>query len=90
LFLSCTSNRRKLAFDILEDIRKWTEQACYATGCIMAGFGDLSFDLSGYSAALISCALQTTYLLLVERSGTEKGEQLMGSEEELLTVTEKF
>lgn len=43
------------------------------SGCIMAGFGDLSFDLSGYSAALISCALQTTYLLLVERSGTEKG-----------------
>lgn len=43
------------------------------SGCIMAGFGDLSFDLSGYSAALISCALQTSYLLLVERTGTEKG-----------------
>lgn len=40
----------------------------------MAGFGDLSFDLSGYSAALISCALQTSYLLLVERTGTEKGQ----------------
>lgn len=39
----------------------------------MAGFGDLSFVWSGYSAALISCALQTTYLLLVERTGTEKG-----------------
>jgi len=43
------------------------------SGCIMAGFGDLSFVWSGYSAALISCALQTTYLLLVERTGTEKG-----------------
>jgi solute carrier family 35 protein len=40
----------------------------------MAGIGDLSFEWSGYSAAFISCALQTTYLLLVERSGSEKGE----------------
>lgn len=40
----------------------------------MAGLGDLSFDFSGYSAALMSCALQSTYLILVERSGTEKGE----------------
>lgn len=39
----------------------------------MAGFGDLSFVWSGYFAALISCVLQTTYLLLVERTGTEKG-----------------
>lgn len=39
----------------------------------MAGLGDLSFDWRGYSAALTSCALQSTYLLLVERSGTEKG-----------------
>eukprot|EP00850_Spirogloea_muscicola_P010343 SM000060S19675 [mRNA] locus=s60:512391:514787:+ [translate_table: standard] len=43
------------------------------TGCILAGLGDLSFDLYGYSAALTSCALQTTYLLLVEQSGCEKG-----------------
>ncbi|KAG0622179.1 hypothetical protein M758_3G077600 [Ceratodon purpureus] len=43
------------------------------SGCLMAGFGDLSFDLSGYSAALMSCALQSTYLILVERSGSEKG-----------------
>ncbi|CAM6029770.1 hypothetical protein CY35_13G113800 [Sphagnum magellanicum] len=43
------------------------------SGCIMAGIGDLSFEWSGYSAAFISCALQTTYLLLVERSGSEKG-----------------
>jgi len=50
------------------------QHMCFAIGCIMAGFGDLSFDLRGYSAALISCALQTSYLLLVERSGTEKGQ----------------
>ncbi|KAH8941704.1 hypothetical protein BDL97_14G058900 [Sphagnum fallax] len=43
------------------------------SGCIMAGIGDLSFEWSGYSAAFISCALQSTYLLLVERSGSEKG-----------------
>nr|XP_024379900.1 UDP-galactose/UDP-glucose transporter 7-like isoform X2 [Physcomitrium patens] len=43
------------------------------SGCLMAGLGDLSFDFSGYSAALMSCALQSTYLILVERSGTEKG-----------------
>ncbi len=47
---------------------------CDSTGCIMAGIGDLSFEWSGYSAAFISCALQSTYLLLVERSGSEKGE----------------
>jgi len=47
---------------------------CVSTGCIMAGIGDLSFEWSGYSAAFISCALQSTYLLLVERSGSEKGE----------------
>lgn len=42
-------------------------------GCILAGLGDLSFDAMGYAMALSSCALQTTYLLMVERSGTEKG-----------------
>lgn len=45
----------------------------YVSGCVMAGLGDLSFDWRGYSAALTSCALQSTYLLLVERSGSEKG-----------------
>ncbi|CAM6128595.1 unnamed protein product [Calypogeia fissa] len=42
-------------------------------GCIVASFGDLSFDLVGYTLALTSCVLQTTYLLLVEKSGSEKG-----------------
>lgn len=42
-------------------------------GCILAGLGDLSFDAIGYMMAMTSCALQAAYLLLVERSGTEKG-----------------
>eukprot|EP00271_Cylindrocystis_brebissonii_P009103 TRINITY_DN23753_c0_g1_i1.p1 TRINITY_DN23753_c0_g1~~TRINITY_DN23753_c0_g1_i1.p1 ORF type:complete len:373 (+),score=66.26 TRINITY_DN23753_c0_g1_i1:458-1576(+) len=42
-------------------------------GCILAGLGDLTFDAMGYLMALTSCALQTTYLIMVERSGTEKG-----------------
>ncbi|KAG6557127.1 hypothetical protein Mapa_001054 [Marchantia paleacea] len=42
-------------------------------GCIIASLGDLSFDLIGYSMALISCVLQTTYLIFVEKSGSEKG-----------------
>lgn len=42
-------------------------------GCIMAGFGDVTFDGWGYMWALVSCLLQTSYLLLVERSGTDKG-----------------
>eukprot|EP00249_Psilotum_nudum_P018269 c26722_g1_i1 orf=769-1857(-) len=42
-------------------------------GCIIAGLGDLSFDPLGYFMALTSCVLQSTYLILVERSATEKG-----------------
>ncbi|KAL3693671.1 hypothetical protein R1sor_007322 [Riccia sorocarpa] len=42
-------------------------------GCIIASLGDLSFDLLGYSMALASCVLQTTYLIFVEKSGSEKG-----------------
>eukprot|EP00897_Mesotaenium_endlicherianum_P008855 jgi/Mesen1/7999/ME000425S07197 len=43
------------------------------SGCVMSGLGDIAFDPRGYLWALTSCALQTTYLLLVERSGSEKG-----------------
>lgn len=42
-------------------------------GCIIAGLGDLSFDLLGYLMALTSCGLQSTYLILVEKSGKEHG-----------------
>ncbi|KAJ7537820.1 hypothetical protein O6H91_11G023300 [Diphasiastrum complanatum] len=42
-------------------------------GCFIAGIGDVSFDILGYSMALISCVLQTTYLTLVEKSGSDKG-----------------
>lgn len=42
-------------------------------GCLIAGIGDFTFDLKGYACALMSCGLQTGYLLLVERTGAEKG-----------------
>lgn len=42
-------------------------------GCIIAGLGDLSFDPLGYFVALSSCGLQSTYLILVEKSGKEQG-----------------
>ncbi|KAJ0031588.1 hypothetical protein Pint_12588 [Pistacia integerrima] len=44
-----------------------------AAGCIIAAIGDFSFDLFGYSLALISVFFQTMYLVLVEKSGAEDG-----------------
>jgi len=44
-----------------------------AIGVIIAGLGDFSFDLFGYSMALTSVFFQTMYLLLVEKSGAEDG-----------------
>lgn len=44
-----------------------------AVGCIIAGIGDFSFDLFGYSMALTSVFFQTAYLVLVEKSGAEDG-----------------
>ncbi|GIL72333.1 hypothetical protein Vretimale_3998 [Volvox reticuliferus] len=38
-------------------------------GCVVAGIGDLSFDLMGYVFALMSCTMQAAYLLLVEFQG---------------------
>lgn len=42
-------------------------------GCFFAGAGDLGFDMMGYVFAVISCLLQSAYLIQVERSGSEKG-----------------
>ncbi|KAJ4707717.1 putative UDP-sugar transporter [Melia azedarach] len=44
-----------------------------AAGCVIAALGDFSFDLSGYSMALVSVFFQTMYLVLVEKSGAEDG-----------------
>ncbi|KAL9239808.1 hypothetical protein vseg_014092 [Gypsophila vaccaria] len=44
-----------------------------AAGVIVAALGDFSFDLFGYSMALISVFFQTMYLVLVEKSGAEDG-----------------
>uniref|UniRef100_A0A0D9WMS3 Sugar phosphate transporter domain-containing protein n=1 Tax=Leersia perrieri TaxID=77586 RepID=A0A0D9WMS3_9ORYZ len=47
---------------------------CTATGVLIAALGDFSFDLYGYSMALISVFFQVTmYLILVEKSGAEDG-----------------
>ncbi|PNW70042.1 hypothetical protein CHLRE_17g703250v5 [Chlamydomonas reinhardtii] len=40
-------------------------------GCVVAGIGDLSFDMLGYLFALLSCTMQAAYLLLVEFQGEE-------------------
>ncbi|GAQ86442.1 hypothetical protein KFL_002890090 [Klebsormidium nitens] len=42
-------------------------------GTFIAGVGDIRFDMTAYGLAFMSCVLQATYLLLVERSGGEKG-----------------
>jgi len=42
-------------------------------GCIVAGAGDLRPSPRGYCFALMSCTLQATYLILVERTGAERG-----------------
>ncbi|CAG9461052.1 unnamed protein product [Pedinophyceae sp. YPF-701] len=47
--------------------------ALIVSGCVVAGLGDLTFDLLGYIYALSSCVLQASYLLVVEKSGVERG-----------------
>ncbi|KAK3255046.1 hypothetical protein CYMTET_35759 [Cymbomonas tetramitiformis] len=42
-------------------------------GTLVAGIGDLSFDLKGYAMACTSCLLQSTYLLCVQKTGVENG-----------------
>lgn len=44
-----------------------------AAGVVIAGLGDFSFDLFGYSMALSSVFFQTMYLVMVEKSGAEDG-----------------
>eukprot|EP00271_Cylindrocystis_brebissonii_P005046 TRINITY_DN16997_c0_g1_i1.p1 TRINITY_DN16997_c0_g1~~TRINITY_DN16997_c0_g1_i1.p1 ORF type:complete len:393 (+),score=71.88 TRINITY_DN16997_c0_g1_i1:881-2059(+) len=44
-----------------------------AGGCLIAAIGDFSFDLKGYSMALLSVGFQTAHLVLVEKSGAEQG-----------------
>lgn len=46
---------------------------CTALGVLVAALGDFSFDLYGYSMALISVFFQTMYLILVEKSGADDG-----------------
>ena len=39
----------------------------------VAGYGDLEFDPAGYVLGMVSCVLQASYLICVEKSGAEKG-----------------
>ncbi|GAX76988.1 hypothetical protein CEUSTIGMA_g4435.t1 [Chlamydomonas eustigma] len=40
-------------------------------GCIIAGKGDLTFDLTGYAYSVGSCCMQAAYLVLVETQGAK-------------------
>ena len=65
----------------LPNPRVLTAVVMVVAGCVVAGFGDLSFDAAGYTIAFASAFFQATYLLLVEHTGAEKG---VGSAELLL------
>lgn len=38
-------------------------------GTLMAGIGDLTFDLYGYTFAVLSCIAQSSYLIFLYKSG---------------------
>lgn len=40
-------------------------------GCVVAGYGDLSFNAMGYTFAIMSCVLQASYLVSVEAQGAK-------------------
>jgi len=47
-------------------------------GAVVAGLGDLSFDLLAYFLALVSCVAQTAYLIAVAKTGAETGTNSFG------------
>jgi solute carrier family 35 protein len=47
--------------------------AVIVLGCVVAGAGDLEFDLGGYVSGFASCLLQAAYLIAVDRTGAERG-----------------
>jgi len=48
------------------------------SGAIIAGLGDLTFDLFGYCFAFLSCFAQAAYLIYVAKSGVETGVNSFG------------
>jgi solute carrier family 35 protein len=42
-----------------------------SVGAVVAGLGDVSFDLTGYSMAIISCIVQAAYLVTVSKKEKE-------------------
>ena len=47
--------------------------ALTVSGCLVAGYNDLTFDPLGYATALVSCVLQAAYLIAVQQTGVEQG-----------------
>jgi hypothetical protein len=47
--------------------------ALTVSGCLVAGYNDLTFDPVGYAMALMSCVLQAAYLIAVQQTGVEQG-----------------
>lgn len=45
--------------------------ALMSVGAIVAGLGDVSFDFTGYSMAIISCVVQASYLVYVAKKEKE-------------------
>jgi len=52
--------------------------ALIVIGAVIAGTGDLSFEISGYVFALLSTLVQAAYLLYVAKTGAEKGMNTFG------------
>ena len=52
---------------------KQASVAVIVLGCLVAGAGDLEFDLGGYLAGCVSCLLQASYLIAVGITGAERG-----------------
>jgi len=51
-----------------------TQRSCLVivAGAIIAGAGDLTFDISAYLLACVSCIAQAAYLIYVAKTGAEK------------------
>lgn len=52
---------------------KQASVAVIVLGCLVAGAGDLEFDLGGYLCGCVSCLLQASYLIAVGVTGAERG-----------------
>ena len=58
---------------LLKRARTVWSVALTVSGCLVAGYNDLTFDPVGYAMALMSCVLQAAYLIAVQQTGVEQG-----------------